>query len=172
MARTNNLLTSSLLCLAATACSHSQKVDWSEFATLDPDGWDPVMAVEFCPQPTDSLAGWPHQCDVVAVVRYRISSPQQRLTLQITEENADGDTLAHTTRTLPLFQDGNPAGRAAYAVCEVRDTLHRAWQIPEGYRITVGLPPGTPPPAGMLDLGFAIGRTGATASVPALSCPL
>lgn len=149
------------------ACTGLSPVEWSEFASIDPEGWDPLMSVEFVPEPSDSVAGWHTGCDVVLCLRYRAAAAPTRVPLEVLQENADADTLSCRVVDLVLADRyGRPTGHGEHGVYEVRDTLCRDIDMPEGYRVTCSLPQGAAAPRGLLDVGIVVTHAGATSRIP------
>lgn len=134
---------------------------WSEFASVDANGWDPLMQIEFTPYPPDSVEMWNRECDVVLCVRYKASAPMADIPLDVTEWSG-GDTLSHRRINIPLFRNGIPAGRGNYAVYETTDSLHIHFLPPQNYSVTVGLPGGCTPPKGIVDIGLTVSVAGST----------
>lgn len=153
--------------LTATGCIRLSPVEWSEFASVDPAGWSPMMSAEFTPVPPDSVYPWPGHYDVVVCLRYKADAPQSMLTLTITEECDTSSVPYSRMHEIYLFNESRkPLGRGSYAVYEVADTLHRDFVPPPGYTVTCSLPEGSPSPQGIIDVGVLLRRSGEQSIIP------
>lgn len=150
-----------------TGCTRLSPVEWSEFASVEPAGWSPMMSAEFTPLPPDSVYPWPGHYDVVVCLRYKADAPQSMLTLMITEECDTSSVPQTQMHELYLFTESRkPLGRGSYAVYEVTDTLHREFSPPPGYTVTCSLPEGSPSPRGIIDIGVLLRRSGEKSVIP------
>lgn len=162
-----HLIAGASLLLTASGCTGLSPVEWSEFASVDPAGWSPMMSAEFTPLPPDSVYPWPGLYDVVVCLRYKADAPQSVLTLIISEECDTSDVPHSQMNEICLFNDlHKPVGRGSYAVYEVTDTLHRKFSPPPGYTVTCSLPEGSPAPRGVIDIGLLLRRSGEKSVIP------
>ncbi|MDE5877050.1 MAG: gliding motility lipoprotein GldH [Muribaculaceae bacterium] len=162
-----HFIVSTFVLLTASACTRLSPVEWSEFASVDPAGWSPMMSAEFTPLPPDSVYPWPGVYDVVVCLRYKADAPQSVLTLTISEECDTSDVPSTRMQEIYLFNElHKPMGRGSYAVYEVTDTLHRRFSPPPGYTVTCSLPEGSPSPRGVIDIGLLLRRSGEKSVIP------
>lgn len=162
-----NIIAAASMLLAGSGCTRLSPVEWSEFASIDPAGWSPMMSAEFTPMPPDSVYPWPGIYDVVVCLRYKADAPQSTLSIMISEECDTSNVPYNRMYEINLFNESHkPIGRGSYAVYEVTDTLHRKFSPPPGYTVTCSLPEGSPSPRGVIDIGLLLRRSGEKSVIP------
>ena len=131
-------------------------VVWSKYASLPPEGWDPVNVIPFFPWPEDSVTSPADRYSLLLSVRFtplRLPAP---LHLVMKQEDDSGYEKSDTFRIELKTPALTPTGRGAYGIYESVDTLASGIRLRPGYCVelqSLSVPENT---AGISDIGLIL----------------
>lgn len=139
------------------SCGKNDYPVYSEFATINESGIPQNAIISFSPEESDTTLSFNGLYDAVIVVRYTKKVTSDTIFLNLEEFSAKTQVPDSSQLNIPLFDDkGNPRGRGTYGVFEIRDTIHHAIPIPEGYSALFSSPVETAYTKGIKSIGFLI----------------
>lgn len=145
-----------LLC----SCSGVDRVGYSRYADVPPDGWPPELTFAFDPEETDSTRT-AETYDVMVSVRYTADYPYRELWLALEEFTQEGYWRTDTVQLLLTDGRGHPTGRGKLGLYSVADTIMRDFRLPEGYHVEIGHALADESLKGVRNVGITLLRKGA-----------
>ncbi|MDE7116669.1 MAG: gliding motility lipoprotein GldH [Muribaculaceae bacterium] len=125
------------LILLCGSCRRVDDVVYSDFATFDREGWDPVCVIPFFPWPVDSVLSPSDRFDLILTLRYSPADASSVIPLEITEEDENGEIGTHRVSVRLRDKEGKPLGRKSVYLYEVSDTLRRDFALADGYLVGI-----------------------------------
>lgn len=121
-------------CLLLSSCINSDDIVYTDFQSVDEDGWVNNQYIEF---QLDSVVNQQADVDVLLVVRYSEGYDYELLCLVNEEIVSTCDVKTDTIEIKLADSDGRLIGRGQNGLYEVVDTLHRNLRINDYYSLSL-----------------------------------
>lgn len=121
-------------CLLLSGCLNSDNILYTNFQSVDEDGWMNNQYIEF---QLDSVVNQQTDVDVLLVVRYSEDYDYESLCLVKEEIISNYDVKTDTIEIRLADSDGRLIGRGQNGLYEVVDTLHRSLRINDYYSLSL-----------------------------------
>ncbi|MDE5790895.1 MAG: gliding motility lipoprotein GldH [Muribaculaceae bacterium] len=147
------IASASLLCMG---CRRVNNVVWSKYASIPPEGWDPVNVIPFFPWPEDSVNNPSDRYSLLLSVRFSILSNPAPLHLAIHQEDEEGRMKSDTIMLTLSPPEETPVGKGSYVVYETVDTIDTGIPLRAGYCVelqSLSVPENT---RGIMDIGLIL----------------
>ena len=121
-------------CLILSSCVNSDNIIYSNFKSIDVDGWSNSQYLEF---QLDSIADGGVVVDVLLVVRHSENYDFESLCLVKEEVISNCDVRTDTIEIRLADSEGRLMGRGHNGLYEVVDTLHSSVKIEDNYLLSI-----------------------------------